>query len=180
MTCIAAVADGKRVWMGADSFAGDEATYVVNRAPKIRKLGTWIVGASGAQRVVDAALYLLSPEPVAEANPEEYVRIVFVERLRQVLTQIGVVGRAENGSTCFDGNLIVGTAGRLFYVSSDFGVVSAPEWGIAGGSGETAALAALFTLRNSKMRPASRVRAALEAAEATMNQVRSPFIVEVL
>lgn len=180
MTCIAAVADGKRVWMGADSFAGDDCTYVTNRAPKVRKLGTWIVGASGAQRVVDAALYLLAPEPVADADPEEYVRVVFVERLRQVLTHIGAVGRSENGSTCFNGNLIVGTAGRLFYVADDFGVVSAPEWGIAGGTGETAALATLFTLRNSKMKPAARVRAALEAAEATMNQVRSPFIVEAI
>jgi hypothetical protein len=180
LTCIAGYTDGKRVWLGADSFAGDDCTYVANQAPKVRRVGSWLIGASGAQRVVDAVLYLANLEAVADADADEYVRIVVAERLRSVLTQIGAVGRSDNGSTCFNGNLILGTAGRLFYVGDDFGVISAPAWGIACGTGETAALAALYTLRKSKVRPAARVRAALEAAEATMNQVRSPFVVEVL
>ncbi len=59
MTCIAAVADGKRVWMGADSYAGNGYTYVLTQRPKLRKVGEFLIGGAGSIRALDAAHFFL-------------------------------------------------------------------------------------------------------------------------
>lgn len=179
MTCIAGVADGKRVWMGADSYAGNGYSYVLTQRPKVRKVGEFLIGGAGSLRGLDAAHFLLEVTTTGARDVERYMRTTFVDALRKALQKAGVKERLE-GVESVDTTFLVGFRGRLFCVGGDFSVLSVPAWGYAVGIGEAPAAAVLYALRGSRMKPETRIRAALKAAEATTEGVRSPFHLEAI
>ncbi len=67
---------------------------------------------------------------------------------------------------------MVGFDAHLYIVQNDFSVLPAPPHGGSVGSG---AEAVLYHCRAVKMTPAQKLRAALEAAEATICSVKGPF-----
>ena len=173
MTCIVAVAQEGRVWMGADSCGSDPSGYQIVGNPKIFAIGgDLLIGCCGSFRVMDLLRYSLKVERNGSWDIDRYMRTVFIDAVRECLTK----GRfGDDGRSC--SNFLVGHAGRLYEVQSDYSVLNVPDWGFAVGSGEHAARGSLWTTRH-EGDPMRRVQVALEASEAIVHSVKGPFIFE--
>lgn len=172
MTCIAAVAEGKRVWIGADS-AGVADYRITTRADeKVFINGPLLMGFTSSFRMGQLLRYsLVAPKHEAGVSDERYLATAFMDAVRACLRTGGwstKTNEQEHG-----GEFIVGYKGRLHVIYSDF-QVSTPVLPMAAvGCGAELALGSLWTSRGKK--PKERVLAALDAAERFSAAVRRPF-----
>ena len=172
MTCIVAVTHDGRVTMGGDSFAGGADYWYAVATPKIFTVGDFLIGSCGSFRIADAARYSFSPpSPRRGETPDHYMRTRFLRAFNKCLDDAGVAA--------MDATLLIGFQGHIFHLQPDKSVLSPPDWGVAIGAGEGPAMGSLWTTREARQ-PETRVRTALEAAQAVSMQVREPFHVEVL
>lgn len=172
MTCIVGLRHGKDVLVGGDSsgIAGWELT--IRKDPKIFISGRYAIGFTTSFRIgqlLQHKLKLPAP-PKGDGDLHAFMVNEFVEATRECLKVGGVASKdkeVEQGGT-----FIVGVAGRLFVVESDYQVVE-PAWPYAAvGSGAPYALGSLAT---SKGEPLGRVQKALAIAEQFSIGVRGPF-----
>lgn len=175
MTCIAAVAEGGNVWMGADSAGVAGLSLAVRRDPKIYRVGEFLFGFTSSFRMGQLLGYKFSP-PLHHSkwDAERYMTTVFIDALRDTL-KAGGYARMHDGAE-EAGEFLVGYQGRIFRVCSDYQVGENLEPFDAVGCGAELALGALHATKDRP--PADRVTAALEAAEAFSAGVRRPFLVE--
>lgn len=175
MTCIAAVAEGGNVWMGADSAGVAGFSLAVRRDPKIYRVGDFLFGFTSSFRMGQLLGYKFSP-PLhhSEWDTDRYMTTVFIDALRDTL-KAGGYARTHNGAE-EAGEFLVGYQGRIFRVCSDYQVGENVEPFDAVGCGAELALGALHATRDKP--PDERIGAALEAAEAFSAGVRRPFRIE--
>lgn len=117
------------------------------------------------------------PAPRQNVDPFVYMATEFVDGARQAMKN-GGFARSKDGAD-EGGDFLVGFAGRLFHVASDFQVGEAACGFDACGCGEDVAMGSLYSTREWPT-PAERVRDALAAAEALNAGVRGPFVFETL
>lgn len=177
MTCIAGICVDGRAWLGADSCASDFWTYDVARHEKVFAVGGLVFGVCGSFRTRDLLRYGFRPPSRGRSDPDRFVRVELVNALRRRLTKMEALQKKDGVAALVDSEFIVGFAGRLWRVQEDLAVLDVPPWGCSIGSGEEVALGALYALRESKLSPERRLRAALEAAAAVVPSVRGPFVV---
>lgn len=160
MTCIVGIAHGGRVFMGGDSAASVDGAIDVRLNRKVFRNGDYIIGFTGSFRVGQQLQYATLP-PV-EGEPLAHIVNAVVPLLAKL------AGKETD-------EILIGYAGRLFKVSSDYSVAEYESY-TAAGQGEPYALG---RLHGSLGAPEQRVVAALAAAEAHCAAVRAPFVVEV-
>jgi ATP-dependent protease HslVU (ClpYQ) peptidase subunit len=178
VTCIAAVVEGDRIWMGGDS-AGSAGNWLTVRADqKVFRNGEFLMGFCGSFRMGQLLRYSLSPPKHARrADVHRYMVTAFVDEVRDTLKK-GGFARKEHDVEDIDGSFLVGYRGRLFEIESDYQVAEAVDGFASIGSGSSIAQGALCVTQG--MEPRKRVRAALDAAERYSTGVRRPFYVQVL
>lgn len=178
MTCIVAVADKDKVYMGADTYGSSysSGTYVDN--PKCFINGEFLIGCTSTFRIIDLLRYALSVpkvHPEFQNDPDKYMRTVFIDSVRRCFKDNGclsIEGGVEHG-----GNFLVGYRGKIYEVQGDFSILNVPDYGASVGSGENAARGSLFTTKDMKqLKPKERVLKALESAVAVVPSVRGPFV----
>lgn len=182
MTCVVGLISGDEVWLGSDSAAVDEngslqhvrSKVVRPSAPPVRQL---LLGYTTSFRVGQLLQYHLAlPTRTKRVDPERYVIQQLVPAIRETFRDGGWMKKdAERES---GGDFLVGYAGRLFRVQSDFSVLEPTSGYEAIGSGRYEALGALFATGGMAAR--ERVETALRAAECFNGTVRGPFVVEKL
>jgi ATP-dependent protease HslVU (ClpYQ) peptidase subunit len=177
LTAIAAVVDGGKVWMGADSALSDMHTHelriVTNQ--KIFKLGEMLLGVAGSPRVGDALRFqLVMPKHPKRMDAAKFLRTHFVDAMRDVLKKAGTLS-LQFGVEEMDASVIIGYRGRLFVVEGDMHVHEWPTDYAAVGSGGAVACGALSV--SSGVPGRKRLLAALSAAERFTISVRRPFYV---
>jgi hypothetical protein len=177
MTCIAALADGVNVWMGADSASVSGLALTLRRDPKIYRVGEMLIGFTSSFRMGQLLGYKFRP-PVqdTEIGIEQYMTTRFVDALRETLKE-GGYARNEGGAESA-GTFLVGYRGRVFRVDSDYQVGENTVPYDAVGCGAELALGALYATPNLDSR--HRIEIALEAAEAFSAGVRRPWVIESL
>lgn len=172
MTCIVAIKDKGRVWIGGDS-AGVAGLNVTIRADeKVFENGDFIMGFCGSFRMGQLLRYAFNP-PKRHADTDIYKYMVtdFVDAVRSCLKNGGVAEKhndAEKG-----GFFLVGYEGRLFEIESDYQVGESIEAYSAIGCGGEYAYGALAASEGQK--PEARIKIALAAAEKFSAGVRAPF-----
>lgn len=175
MTCVVGIARDGQVILGGDSASVDEPAGVVNiiSNPKVFKMGGFLFGFAESFRLGDVIRYSFTPPPRERQSVDVYMRTKFVTILRSSLSRQGTLVKPRESEEVMPGCLLVGYAGRLFYIGEDF-QVSEPEHGFeAIGSGAPAAYGALWATRHRK--PEVSVQVALEAASRFTLYVREPF-----
>jgi ATP-dependent protease HslVU (ClpYQ) peptidase subunit len=179
MTCIVALKDGGRVFMGADS-AGVGGWSRQNRMdPKIYRVGAMLIGFTTSFRMGQLLGYSLSlPHHHADVAVEKYMATVFVNAVRQCLKDGGWAGKEKEQE--LGGTFIAAYRGRIFEVQSDYQVAEREEPFSAVGCGEDLALGALYASDALFDNPEERVRLALKAAAAFSAGVHPPFRIEML
>ena len=88
MTCIAAVAEGGNVWMGADSAGVAGLSLSVRRDPKIYRVGEFLFGFTSSFRMGQLLGYKFSP-PLhhSEWDADRYMTTVFIDALRDTVRE---------------------------------------------------------------------------------------------
>lgn len=183
MTCIVGLISDGKVYMGADS-AGVSGSHIRIRADsKVFILDNFIIGFTTSFRMGQLLRYdFILPEHAEGRDLYEYMVVLFINKVRQSLSG-GGFAKKENGVET-GGVFLVGYAGRLFEVDSDYQVGEYSALYTAIGSGESYALGSLHTTEkvpsvlSGIITPEDRIRNALEAAAAFNTNVREPFIIK--
>lgn len=180
MTCIAAIAEGGKVWLGADSAGIDGLSIRVRADSKLFEVGDeMLIGVCGSFRVRDILRYQFAPPAVQKDDLTDYMVTDFVEAYRSVVKMGGsatVVDNHESAASDF----IVGFRGRLFTIHSDFQVAEQNDPFHAVGCGSDIALGSLYSTRRLKLTPKERILRALQASARYSGGVCAPFKVKSL
>lgn len=176
MTCIVGIATDGKVFMGADS-AGVGGYDIANRKDvKVFKNEGLVIGCTTSFRMIQLLQYQLHPpKRHPDTDIMKYMVTDFVEAVRTCFRNGGFMTKdreAEAGG-CF----LVGCAGRLFRVDSDFQVGERADGFDAIGCGDAYALGSMATL-SVDARPLDRLQHALLVAEHFSAGVRGPFVFE--
>ena len=176
MTCIVGWVENGRVTMGADAAAG-VYTYCETRAdPKVFQNGTFLMGYTTSFRMGQLLQHgFTPPTPNAGQDVMEFMVTKFIDAVRGRLKQGGRATKKDENEV--GGRFLVGYAGRLFRIDSDYQVGEVAASYAAYGCGVELALGALYALEGMKMSPKKRVQKALEAAVEWSGFVRPPFTI---
>lgn len=171
LTAIVAIKHNGRVLIGGDSAGVAGLQMSIRRDRKVFKVGEFAIGYTSSFRMGQVLQYHLDP-PKGRGGMR-YMVGKFVPHVRELLKKHGyakVDNNVESG-----GFFIVGHAGEIYMVQSDFQVSRTVDGFDACGCGEDLILGSLHT--TSKMRMTARQRAtmALRAAERFSAGVRGPF-----
>ncbi|RWF33747.1 hypothetical protein [Mesorhizobium sp.] len=161
MTCVVGLIDNGRVFMGGDSAAIRNTEAEVRQNRKVFHKGVYLIGYAGSFRagqLIEHSLELDSPK--GRLLPHMITHVA--EKVREI------IGKES-------AEVLIGCAGRLFKLSTDFSVAEYKSHA-AIGEGESFALGNLFGAAGD---PIVRVLRALGAAQANCTSVRAPFHVAV-
>ena len=176
MTCVAAITDGTKVTMGADSAGVFEHELELRADPKVFIKGQFIIGMAGSFRLGQLLRYGLSVPPRPCGQPlHEYMCTTFVDAARNCFRSGGFM-TTEDGQERASGEVLIGTEGRLFTMYCNFQIGQELNSYSAVGTGAQVARGSLFTTANWSS-PVARIEKALEAAERFCSGVRAPFTV---
>lgn len=174
MTAIVGLVDQGAVYVGGDSAGVSGYSLTVRADSKVFTNGPYVMGFTSSFRMGQLLRWSLkAPHP--EGDLEQFMATTFVDAVRETLKTGGWLKQDSNRDE--GGDFLVGVAGRLFAVFSDFQVGEAVDGYAAVGCGNELALGALHATTGLDLTPRKRVRAALKAAERYSAGVRGPFTV---
>lgn len=179
MTCIVGIAKAGRVYIGADSASANGWTVRATGIQKLFQRGPFLVGYSTSFRMGQILQHEVE-YPEAKVYDEHFMVTMFIPAIREKLKSLGYT-RIENNQE-EGGEFLVGVAGNLFEISSDFQVNHFHDGMAAVGCGEQYALGALRACLELEpgMEGAYTRRAillALEVAAYFSGGVKEPFTI---
>ncbi len=188
MTCIVALINENKVFLGGDAAASDDKSGLIFQRtdPKVFKVGQFGIGFVDSFRMGQILQYSWTP-PVYKPtsgyrNLDKFLRTRFVESVKEAFKENGYGNQNPGTEDGDEGGIFIVTvqgAGRIFTMDSDFHIGEADVQYMAEGAGQELALGSLFSTPQVKT-PRKRVRMALEAAAKFNMSVRPPFtIIEV-
>lgn len=172
MTCIAALIDSGRIFMGGDSAAVDGWSLSTVSQPKVFLNGGFLIGYTSSFRMGQLLQHAFTPpQPSQDRDLFGFMVTDFVDAVRACFKAGGYARKIEDAEKA--GTFLIGHAGRLFAIQDDYQVVECHVPFAACGCGADVALGSLFSSRGRD--PVARVHVALEAAERFSAGVRGPF-----
>ena len=177
MTAIVGVADGRTVWMGADSYAGNGYALQMRGSKIIRRQlpdGSPILfGVAGEMRAMLLLDLMTLPERDPKMDAIHYVGLELVNAMRVEFAAAGFATTADGREAASQTQMLVGYDGRLFGMWNDYTLVDpAPQY-LAMGSGMYTALGALAVTEG--IEPIRRLEMVLDATARHDSYVRRPF-----
>lgn len=173
MTCIVGIVYDGIVYIGGDSASSTDNQISVRKDPKVFKHGDAVIGFTTSWRMGQILRYEMPPitHTLGQDVHQELVR-TYIPALRKVAKDAGCV--QQHSGADYLGTFLIGLAGRLFYVESDFqvGEPTTPYWAV--GSGAAYALGALAVTAVSGLGPLARIEQAIEIAQQFSPFVRKP------
>lgn len=174
MTCIVGFVEGEQVWIGGDSAGVAGWDLTVRADEKVFRNGPMIFGFTTSFRMGQLLRYsLVVPQRDACVDVNKFMVTTFVDAVRECLKTNGWATKDKDQEQ--GGSFLVGYAGRLFAIDSDYQVGSPLDGFDACGCGAATAKGSLFA--TGKMRGRARAEMALRAAERHSGGVRGPFCV---
>lgn len=173
MTVVVGVIDGGQVHLGADSAATGRASQNIRLDSKVFRNGPYVMGFTGSYRMGQLLNYKLRIlETPDEADLHRFMATTFIDAVRQTLKDGGYATEKDGEER--GGNFIVGVAGNLFEIQSDYQVSHQHGDFTAVGSGEDLALGSLASTGGQLV--SSRIDQALSAACRFNSTCREPFV----
>ena len=141
MTCIVGLAHEGKVTIGADS-AGVGGLDIANRKDvKVFTNGDFVIGCTTSFRMIQLLQYkLTAPKRHPGTDVMRFMVTDFVEEVRKLFRDGGFTTKEKEAES--GGHFLVGHAGRLFCVQSDFQVAERADGFDACGCGESYAMGA--------------------------------------
>lgn len=186
MTCIVALTDNGKVYLGGDAAASDDRSGVIFQRidPKVFKVGDYGIGFTDSFRMGQILQYNWNPPKYnltkTNVGLDKFMRTKFVDSVKEAFLAHGYGKFGSSASEDGDegGIFIITVAGtgRIFTMDSDFHISEVDVPYMAEGSGQQVALGSLHSTGLVKT-PRKRVRMALEAASKFVMSVRGPFTI---
>ena len=174
MTAIVGLIHGDRVYMGADSRSVRDWDQTPLIAPKIHRIGPYVLGTCGSLRSLQLVQYAFRPvEPSGDLTA--FLATVFVADLQATLKNGGYATTVNDQEFNTDSMVMVGVHGRLFTIDAGYAVTESARSYAAMGSGEDLALGAMYVTDGQA--PKHRIRQALSAAAEFNAGVGEPFTI---
>ena len=172
MTCIVGLVHEGTVFIGGDSAGVGGMSLTVRADEKVFRNRDFLMGFTTSFRMGQLLRYSLEPpRRHPDDDIHQYMVVDFVNAVRECLKAGGYASKEDEVES--GGTFLVGYAGHLFTVDSDY-QVGIPEDGYAAvGSGQDIAQGSLFATQGQE--PRQRVLTALQAAERFNAGVRGPF-----
>jgi len=179
MTIIVGLIDkeSNTIYMGADSAGVSGYSLQRRKDTKVFLNGDFIIGYTSSFRMGQLIRFKFNPAKKYDSmDVYEYMCTVFIDELRDTLKKGGFLEVNRNVEA--GGVFLVGYAGRLFQVESDFQVGELIENYNTCGCGEALALGSLFSTSTFNMDARERVELALKSACEFNAGVCAPFSIE--
>ena len=173
MTCVVALIEDGKVYMGADSLGVAGYSCTTRADEKLFHNGDWLIGGTTSFRMLDLLRYKFVP-PVVDPRITElrqYMCTSFVDEVRSCFGNGGF--RKKENEVEVGGSFLVAIKDRLFNIESDFQVGEHVHPYAAVGCGRDIALGSLFSTEG--FEPKLRLKTALEASERFSAGVSRPF-----
>lgn len=179
MTAIAGLVDDDgRVWIGGDSLGTAGRAQRVRGDAKVFTNGAYVFGFTDSYRMGQVLRHGFKPPP-PPARPKDVYRFLvteFIDAVRETLTDAGYARTSDNVET--GGTFLIGVAGALYCVESDY-QVGIPACGYeAIGAGDQIVMGSLHATAGRGFHPRYRVRLALDAAATFSGGVAPPFVIK--
>lgn len=177
MTCIVGIEHDKGVLIGGDSAGVAGYSITVRADEKVFAVGPYVMGFTTSFRMGQLLRYRLQvPAPSVDdvKDLDRFIATTFIDAVRNTLKDGGFT-RLENSQE-EGGDFLLGIAGRLYSIGSDFQFGRAADGYAACGAGDELALGSLHTTAQYDMSPRIRAEHALEAAAALSGAVAAPFV----
>lgn len=174
MTVIVGLAHEGSVTIGGDSAGISGLSLTVRADTKVFHNGAYLFGFTGSFRMGQLIHHALTP-PEPKRPLEKFMSTTFIDALRACLKEGGWARRESDREE--GGTFLVGVAGRLFTVESDYQVGYTTDGYAAVGAGDEIALGALYATAGTQLPPRKRVQLALKASERFSAGVRAPFVI---
>ena len=161
MTCIVAISDGSKVYMGGERGHSDTHIISSSSSPKIFEVGSYLIGYAGNTGIGQAVIFNFDFPPLPKTNKiETHMMRVFIPALRSFIKDNDIkLPENEDDNASF----IVGVKGHVFEIDmTDFQCVQYEELAIGSGSGY--AYGSLHTTEGYDLTPIDRIHLALDAA----------------
>ena len=159
MTCIVAISDGRRVYMGGERGHSDSHVITSSTRPKIFESGSYLIGYEGNSGIGQAVVYNFEFPPLGKTNDiNKHMQRVFIPALRIFMkdSEIKLPENDDDGAS-----FIVGVKGRVYEIDiSDFQCTEYEEVSI--GSGSIYAYGSLYSTKDYE--PKNRIYTAINAA----------------
>lgn len=168
MTVIAAVSDGKHVFLAGDSALTSEDHVFLSADPKVFERDGLVLGFCGSLRFGE--LIALSPIPKLSGDPDLWIRRDVCRAFQQAARDRGF--ELGDGNEQDDSEAIIGLNGTIYVVST--GAVAYRHRGNFAAIGSGAPWAE-GSLHSSSGKPRQRLTKALEASETYCAGVRRPW-----
>lgn len=176
MTCIAGLVHDGKIWIGGDSAGVGDYALTVRADRKVFVNDGFVMGFTSSFRMGQLLRHAFTPpRPQPDEDLDRFMVTSFVDGVRDCLKRGGYAEKHNEVET--GGVFLVGHAGRLFRIDSDYQVGEAADGFDAVGCGSDIALGSLHSTANG-FAPRERVRMALTAAERFSAGVRGPFHIE--
>jgi ATP-dependent protease HslVU (ClpYQ) peptidase subunit len=181
MTCIAGVIHDGEVWIGADSWSGNEDNYFARKDPKIMRHSGMLIGFAGNLRVPQIVNHCV-PDIEQILCPADIVSR-WIPAVRAALIEHGAM-KDDSGANELESAFLIGLEGRLFELCGDFSLHEHEAYA-AVGTGDSIAYGVLYAVcEHFKLTTAfggrNIVEAALKAAAAHNAKVCAPFSIHSL
>lgn len=176
MTCIVGVIDKTTIHMIGDSAGISGYSLAIRADEKVFVNDGFVFGFTSSFRMGQVLRYGFTP-PLRKPNADmtEYMVTDFIEAVRGRFRTAGYLATDKGQES--GGTFLVGHAGRLFRIDSDFQVGESVDGYDAVGCGAEIALGAMFAMKTAKgfPNPTGSITKATEAAQNHSNGVRGPF-----
>ena len=175
MTCIVALREWNRIYLGADSCVSGSHTRITGK-PKVLRKGEFLLGGAGHVRGNQLFKYsLFLPNPCEGEDSYSYLINTVTVKMRQVFRVHGFLREEEKQQRAANNSFILIYRGEIYKIGSDFSVNNPLEDYFAVGSGEHFALGSLYSTEKTNLDPETRIKIALDAASKYDGFVSPPY-----
>lgn len=177
MTCLVAIRDAGRVYMGADSCVSYGSARSSVSEPKLWKPRDWLgVAVSGSVSFMNMVRYRVAWPEFTLENPCRWLHVTFLDELKRLFDSQSVNPFKDEPKEP-GGSLLIGLGGDIFTVET-VGMQVTREHSpiICRGSGADVALGSLF--ETGDLPPLLRIAHALGAAAHWQTDCAEPFVFE--
>jgi ATP-dependent protease HslVU (ClpYQ) peptidase subunit len=177
MTCVIAIKEDGKVYMGADSAGtGGDFSQRTRNDSKLCKVGPFMFGFTTSFRMGQLLAHsFIAPDRDPRVSVEKFMSTLFIDSIRSCLKAGGFATKDNDAEV--GGQFLVAYEGRVFQIYNDYQVAESVLDYEAIGCGSDIAMGSLHTSgQHTTMWPKGRIVVALEAAEEFSAGVRGPFV----
>lgn len=173
MTCIVAIRDAGKIYMGADSLGSNGYSKVIRQDKKVFIKNNMIFGFTSSFRMGQILEYSFNiPEQNKKQKDFNYLVDTFIPAL--IETYSSKLYLKKSSEQASGGVFLLGFNKKLYKIESDFQVGMSVDAYDSCGCGEYYAIGSLHTTKNFNLTPKERIKLAINAASAYSTGVGGP------